>query len=166
MDYVVLLKYIRAQLLLQYKVKSDYATIVVGSSYSGLLAAWRRIKFPSTFQGALASSAPMRMTDVHSIEPTAFHNLITKVYAEANPRCPKVMLQGFSAMIAWGKESRKFRELQEIWNTCREPKSENDVMNIITRATHSLTKLAVANYPYPTDFVAPLPAWPVAAACT
>ncbi|CDW73474.1 lysosomal pro-x carboxypeptidase [Stylonychia lemnae] len=166
MDYVILLRIIRTQLFQQYKVKSDYAAIVVGSSYSGLLAAWLRIKFPSTFQGALASSAPMRMTDNLSIDPSAFHVQITKIYEQTNNKCPDLIRKGFSALISWSQDQSRFKELQDIWDTCREPKTENDVKNIITKATLSLTKLAVVNYPYPTHFMAPLPAWPVAEACT
>lgn len=29
----------------------------------------------------------------------------------------------------------------------------------------ALGTMAMVNYPYPTEFVAPLPAWPVKAAC-
>lgn len=165
MDYVLLLRHIRNQLLGDYGVKSDYAVVVVGSSYSGLLAAWLRITFPSTFQGALASSAPLRMTDVHSLEPTAFHAHITQVFARADPRCPEVIRHGFRTMIAWSREPSKFNSLSEIWKTCRGVTSENDIQNIITTATLSLTKMAVTNYPFPTDFMAPLPAWPVHEAC-
>jgi len=54
MDYVELIKHIR------YTYNAiDRACIVFGGSYGGMLAAWLRMKFPSTFQGALASSAPL-----------------------------------------------------------------------------------------------------------
>ena len=39
----------------------DAPVIVFGSSYSGMIAAWLRIKFPTVFAGSVASSAPIRM---------------------------------------------------------------------------------------------------------
>jgi len=53
MDYVELVKFIRGE----YSAE-DKACIVFGGSYGGMLAAWLRMKFPQTFQGALAASAP------------------------------------------------------------------------------------------------------------
>lgn len=54
MDYVDLVKYIRESRDMQ-----DKAAIVFGGSYGGMLAAWLRMKFPQTFQGALSASAPL-----------------------------------------------------------------------------------------------------------
>jgi len=54
MDYVELIKMIRTKYDAQ-----DKAVITFGGSYGGMLAAWLRFKFPATFQGALAASAPI-----------------------------------------------------------------------------------------------------------
>ena len=39
----------------------DAPVIVFGSSYSGMIAVWLRIKFPNVFAGSVASSAPIRL---------------------------------------------------------------------------------------------------------
>jgi poly(3-hydroxybutyrate) depolymerase len=53
-DYVKMIKYIKNK----YSLK-DSPVYVVGGSYGGMLAAWLRMKYPITFDGALASSAPI-----------------------------------------------------------------------------------------------------------
>ena len=54
MDYVELIRHVKAK----YQAE-DKAVIVFGGSYGGMLAAWIRMKYPATFQGAYAASAPI-----------------------------------------------------------------------------------------------------------
>jgi len=53
-DYVEMIKYIYDKYNLKYS-----PVYAVGGSYGGMLAAWLRMKYPITFDGALASSAPI-----------------------------------------------------------------------------------------------------------
>jgi pimeloyl-ACP methyl ester carboxylesterase len=54
MDYNELIKFIK----MEYNIQ-DKAVIAFGGSYGGMLAAWMRMKYPQTIQGALAASAPI-----------------------------------------------------------------------------------------------------------
>lgn len=53
-DYVKMIKFIKNKYSLQ-----DSPVYSVGGSYGGMLAVWLRMKYPKTFDGALASSAPI-----------------------------------------------------------------------------------------------------------
>lgn len=54
LDYVALIKEVKKEFNAESK-----AVIAFGGSYGGMLAAWMRMKFPHTIQGALAASAPI-----------------------------------------------------------------------------------------------------------
>ena len=81
MDYVELIKMIRVK----YDAK-DQAVIVFGGSYGGMLAAWLRMKYPSTFQGALAASAPiLQFKGAPSAPETGYGDIVTKDFADIFP---------------------------------------------------------------------------------
>jgi hypothetical protein len=70
-------------------------------------------------------------------------------------------------MYSWGffdltnmmYDESKYSKVQEIFNLCDAPDS-NDIGELKAYLADSLGTMAMVNYPYPTNFTAPLPAWP------
>jgi len=82
MDYNELIKSIKAEY-----GAGEKAVIAFGGSYGGMLAAWMRMKYPQTIQGALAASAPIlyfhgaeNMAD----DGAAFFDVITNDFKTVN----------------------------------------------------------------------------------
>jgi len=76
MDYNELIKAIK----LEYDA-GDKAVIAFGGSYGGMLAAWMRMKYPQTIQGALAASAPIlyfKGAENMANDGAAFFDVITE----------------------------------------------------------------------------------------
>lgn len=48
---------------------------------------------------------------------------------------------------------------------CKVPTKADDVEQLIAQLTDDLGTMAMVDYPYPTSFIEPLPAWPVKYAC-
>lgn len=72
MDYNSLLKDIRYMY-----GATDKPCFVFGGSYGGMLASWLRMKYPQTFQGAHASSAPILYFKDAGFSESDFGDIIT-----------------------------------------------------------------------------------------
>ena len=59
----------------------------------------------------------------------------------------------------------QYKNLKEKFNLCQRPKDSEEIQNLIDILSESTGSLAMLNYPYATNFLGPLPAWPVKAAC-
>lgn len=93
-DYNLLIKSIRYQY-----GAMDKPVIVFGGSYGGMLAAWLRMKYPQTFQGALASSAPILYFKGAPTAPeNAFGDLISQAYGNVTLKCNDTIREGFYSM--------------------------------------------------------------------
>ena len=90
MDFNLLVQNVRWQIATNYTTSKDFATIVFGGSYGGMLAAWLRMKFPHTFQGALASSAPILFFE-GSVSPYAYNEVATASFAKYDASCPDII---------------------------------------------------------------------------
>ena len=53
------------------------------------------------------------------------------------------------------------RLLSKSWNLCKELNNTKDVETFKAYINEACFDLAMINYPYPTNFLAPVPAWPV-----
>lgn len=55
--------------------------------------------------------------------------------------------------------------MSKIFNLCATPSGPVEIESLIGTLNDSLGTMAMVDYPYPTSFVEPLPAWPVSVAC-
>lgn len=145
----------------------DRAVIVGGGSYGGMLSAWLRMKYPQSFQGALAASAPILFFDGY-VTPDAYDIIATGSYASSSASetgCNQFISDGFDELKALKSNPDAYDDISEIFNLCSVPKGELEIDSLISTLNDSIGTMAMVNYPYPTSFVEPLPAWPVSTAC-
>ena len=82
-DYVEIARQLRANVV----GDATRPIVLFGGSYGGMLAAWLRMKFPETFQGAISSSAPILYFKGRT-EPEAFYRVTTDAFRKADASCP------------------------------------------------------------------------------
>ncbi|CAK9803908.1 Lysosomal Pro-X carboxypeptidase [Anthophora quadrimaculata] len=158
-DYIDLIEYLRS--------KPEYKhspVIVFGGSYGGMLSAWIRMKYPHIIQGAIASSAPiLQFSGVTECE--AFARIVTSDFRKAHSNCPKLIRKSWSAITNITSSDKGKEWLSEDWKLCKPLKNETDVKQFKSYLEDVYANLAVVNYPYKANFLAPLPAYPVNAVC-
>lgn len=161
-DYVALLE----------KLKADDATlknkavIAFGGSYGGMLSAWMRMKYPHQIQGALASSAPV-LWFKGVIDNTAYTKVASKIIKkDGGQECYDYYSRGFYDLANMQFDSTKYDKIKTIFNLCNTPTKSSEITDLIGYLSDSLGTMAMVNYPYPTNFVNSLPAWPQTYACT
>jgi len=163
-DYADLLTFLRGSI----EGAKDSPVIVFGGSYGGMLAAWMRAKFPHIVQGAIAASAPV----AQFVSPCdAFGRIVTSDFSSAadNNTCSQNIRDSWAALnrvaskpnntgVEWINQHLKFCEGSQMVN-------KSSVSRLSAYLSDLWTNLAMMDYPYPTTFLAPLPANPVNVAC-
>ncbi|CAL5389183.1 unnamed protein product [Camellia sinensis] len=151
---------------------ADYATLIIdlkknlsaidspvvffGGSYGGslfnwgymvltVLAAWFRLKYPHVTIGALASSSPILLFE-NVTSPYAFNNVITQDFRSESENCYKV-IKG-----SW----------QQIEDTANQPGGLESLVDFLYGA---FVSTAETDYPTPSNFLSPMPAYPVKQMC-
>ncbi|KAF2896876.1 hypothetical protein ILUMI_09299 [Ignelater luminosus] len=158
-DYVYLLQYLGKY------CKKENPVIAFGGSYGGMLSAWLRMKYPSSVWGAVASSAPIwQFQGLVSCE--IFNKIITFVFDISSlHKCPKIIKRSWSAIRVVTSTSSGRRWLSTDWKLCKALTTPEDIHTLTDWLEEVYGNLAMANYPYETDFIVPLPAHPVKVFC-
>ncbi|MCH82400.1 lysosomal pro-X carboxypeptidase-like protein, partial [Trifolium medium] len=91
--------------------------VVVGGSYSGMLATWFRLKYPHLAIGALASSAPILFMD-DLIQPNAYFDVISRDFKEASASCYKTIRNSWFEIDKIASRPNGLLTLSERFNTC------------------------------------------------
>ncbi|OMP01716.1 Peptidase S28 [Corchorus olitorius] len=135
--------------------------VLFGGSYGGMLAAWMRLKYPHIAIGALASSAPiLQFEDI--VPPETFYNIVSNSFKRESNSCFDTIKHSWNALTSAAQREDGLRQLSKTFHLCRELKSVQDLSDWLDSA---YSYLGMVNYPYPTNFLMPLPGHPIREVC-
>jgi len=135
--------------------------VAFGGSYGGMLSAWLRIKYPHSIVGALAASAPI--WNFEDLVPCGgFMSVVTRDFEETGSNCATNVRRSWDVILKTAKSSEGLSQLTDIFHLCKPLTDGNSLVNWISTAW---VYMAMVDYPYPADFLVPLPGWPIKATC-
>ena len=147
--------------------------VLFGGSYGGMLAAWHRLKFPWLSVGAIASGAPI---DFYPADPAGkggvhdeddvqarFYDAVVSTFERygGDSSCGAAL----GAALRTADQASVADLAAAGVRPCEMPFEADDVERFAFYARGALADIALVDYPYPADFIAPLPANPVREAC-
>lgn len=162
-DYNQLIKFVKQKWGAQ-----DKAVIAFGGSYGGMLAAWMRMKYPQTIQGAIAASAPILYFEgSSSAKPGDFSDIVTNDFKRTYPdyRCSLGIKEAFTTLMSLKERSGDWADLGNIMKVCDPIKKAEDIQSLYYLIANGFTYMAMTDYPYASSFLQPMPGFPVNAAC-
>eukprot|EP00771_Trimastix_marina_P004022 gnl/Trimastix_PCT/751.p1 GENE.gnl/Trimastix_PCT/751~~gnl/Trimastix_PCT/751.p1 ORF type:complete len:507 (+),score=175.33 gnl/Trimastix_PCT/751:32-1522(+) len=99
--------------------------IAFGGSYSGMLAAWQRMKYPHLFAGAVASSAPVWAK-------TDYHEYLEVVTRSIGPKCADRLRQATQRIEPMLNTQSGRRALEKIFNACETMEEYIDTVEFVS----------------------------------
>ncbi|XP_039057510.1 lysosomal Pro-X carboxypeptidase-like isoform X1 [Hibiscus syriacus] len=135
--------------------------VVFGGSYGGMLASWFRLKYPHIAIGALASSAPI-LNFENITSPYSFNNIITQDFRSESETCYKVIMGSWKKIENTGKRSGGLELLRKSFGICKNYIDADALEGWLQTA---FVYTAMTDYPTPSNFLNPLPAYPVKQMC-
>ncbi|KAL0555311.1 hypothetical protein IC582_009254 [Cucumis melo] len=138
----------------------DSPVLVFGGSYGGMLAAWFRLKYPHIAMGALASSAPILQFE-NITSPYAFSNIVTQDFKSESQNCYRVIKESWHLIDITSTHPQGPQLLRKSFKFCKEAEAES-IKNWLSTA---ILYTAMTDYPTPSNFLNPLPAYPVKQMC-
>ncbi|AQK57472.1 Putative serine peptidase S28 family protein [Zea mays] len=134
--------------------------VVFGGSYGGMLAAWMRLKYPHIVMGAVASSAPI-LSFYGIVDPYAFYDRITDDFKSESKHCYDVLRKSWDVLDDALATKEGQAQLRRTFTMC----NGSSVQDIPSLLESAVVYAAMTDYPTPSGFLTPLPAYPVRAMC-
>ncbi|KAL3640361.1 hypothetical protein CASFOL_015329 [Castilleja foliolosa] len=135
--------------------------VLFGGSYGGMLAAWMRLKYPHIAIGALASSAPVLQFE--DLVPTeTFYDIVSNDFRRESVDCFNTIKDSWDVIESEGHNKSGLSYLTETFRFCNKLESSDKLSNWLSSA---YSYLAMGNYPYPSDFLMPMPRNPIKEVC-
>nr|XP_023878125.1 lysosomal Pro-X carboxypeptidase-like isoform X1 [Quercus suber]POE78791.1 lysosomal pro-x carboxypeptidase [Quercus suber] len=140
---------------------TDCPVVVFGGSYGGMLAAWFRLKYPHITIGALASSSPI-LNFENITSPFSFNNIVTKDFRSESENCYKVLKGSWDQIENKANQPGGLEALRKSFKICKNYISASSLESWLSTAYYYT---AMTDYPTPSNFIRPLPAYPVKQMC-
>lgn len=153
-----------ASIVMQLKPNELTPVIALGGSYSGMLSAYFRIKFPHLVDGAIASSSPV--LQYLDFEGLGVMHTTTADYFNVMPNCAFNINDAYNILDNFSQNDYTYPGISEIFNTCQMITEPQQVFSIQDWMANAFQQMAQVNYPYPSNFDAILPAVPVNVSCS
>uniref|UniRef100_A0A8C5P4P8 Lysosomal Pro-X carboxypeptidase n=1 Tax=Jaculus jaculus TaxID=51337 RepID=A0A8C5P4P8_JACJA len=158
-DYAMLIRHLKRTI----PGAKNQPVIAIGGSYGGMLAAWFRMKYPHIVVGALASSAPIwHFKDL--VPCGEFMKIVTRDFTKNGPNCSQSIHMSWGAINRLSKTSSGLQWLTKAFHLCS-PLTSEDIPYLKDWLSETWVNLAMMDYPYASDFLQPLPAWPIKVVC-
>ncbi|XP_030382918.1 lysosomal Pro-X carboxypeptidase [Scaptodrosophila lebanonensis] len=156
-DFAMLITFLRGD--------RQMPVVAFGGSYGGMLAAWFRMKYPHMVIGALAASAPIwQFTDLTPCD--IFNKITTSVFQTAyNANCTTNIGRSWKLFEKLAGSDAGKKQIADAFHLCDPIKSSDDLTKFLDYLEEVYYNLAMANYPYNSSFLAPMPAYPVRQVC-
>ncbi|XP_020241777.1 lysosomal Pro-X carboxypeptidase isoform X2 [Asparagus officinalis] len=155
-DFTVLLTDLKQNLS-----SEESPVVLFGGSYAGMLAAWMRLKYPHVAIGALASSAPiLQFEDI--VPPETFYDIVSNDFRRESLSCFEAIKKSWDALDRLGKVHDGLTSLSRKFRLCHKLNNTQQLSDWLSSA---YSYLAMVNYPFPSGFMMPLPAYPIKEVC-
>jgi lysosomal Pro-X carboxypeptidase len=152
-------------------IKSDISgatnspVVAFGGSYGGMLAAWFRIKYPNVIIGSVAASAPI--WQFTGLTPcNAFYDTTSQTWLAASDVCVANVHQSYATLDTTASQAGGLNLISSTFKLCSALETASDLENFKAFLADTYVNFAMVDYPYPANFLANLPAWPIQVACS
>lgn len=159
-DFATLIKYLKRTI----PGARNQPVIALGGSYGGMLAAWFRMKYPHLVVGALASSAPIWQFE-NMVPCGVFMKIVTTDFRKSGPNCSESIRRSWDAISRLTEKGTGLHWLSEALHLCTPLTESQDVQHLKDWISETWVNLAMVDYPYESNFLQPLPAWPIKVVC-
>ncbi|WCJ41663.1 Serine carboxypeptidase S28 family protein [Euphorbia peplus] len=107
------------QLYIEQKLNAQNSpVIVIGGSYSGMLASWFRLKYPHIALGALASSAPI--LNFYDITPSdIYYSIVTMDFRDESETCYATIKKSWAEIDEVASKPNGLQILNNKFKTCQ-----------------------------------------------
>jgi lysosomal Pro-X carboxypeptidase len=140
--------------------------ISFGGSYGGMLSGWFRMKYPNIVHGAIAASAPIwQFTGLTA--PDVYSNIISDDFLDASQVCGTSIKKSWDILSGMSTTKTGLDKISSNFKLCKPLANAEQVTGALFAWLNSaFSYMAMADYPYPSSFLGPMPGYPINVSCT